>query len=284
MYSKNSEIDYDCKFDWGSDSLIKVRQSDINFIQNKTLKCKQDKENKYLFAVNLNIPDSLDMADIFVMDKWQKPRIWVTGRASCPEKAEANAVRNLEKIKSCNHHFKNESNNDLIGDASCLHCNLFVPEYFLNNDIKKAKYNALAYHKNDMFIDGIELKNHLYSVVTEMNFDINLKDHEKIDLICAGWLHHTNGNIEANDFVEKILKYFYLEPSIMHESLILQYYDLVDTMKILIHSQTDMDKLCKVNALAKSLVQHFEDKSMPNATFLQSWILMADQTILTKSI
>ena len=284
MYAKNNEVNYKCKLHWGKNSISKVRESNIYNVKDKNLTVKKDEDNQYLFAVNINIPDNVNMENIYVMDEWQKPRVWITGRGQCPEKAENDASDNFYKVQKCKHQFKNESKNELTGDASCLHCNLFIPEYYMHPDIRKSKYNALSYHKDDYLISGVFLKNHLHSVTTEMSFDINLQDEEKIDMISAGWLHHSNGNLDSNDKVEKILKYFYLDSSKIYESLILQYYDLLDTMKILIHTNSDTKKLQEVTNLAKSVLTHYEKRSMPNASFLESWIVMAEQTILTKNI
>ena len=66
----------------------------------------------------------------------------------------------------------------------------------------------------------------------------------------------------------------------MYESLILQYYDLVDNIKILVQLNNDHENLNKINENAKVLLREMEQKSLPNAYFLQSWILMADQTLL----
>lgn len=280
MYSKKTEIEYSSSKDWGEDAIVKIKESEINYLKYKNLYSKKDNKDKYLFAANVQIPESINLPNIFILEKWQRPRIWITGRGKKIEIAEDDAYNNFQKIKSCSHDFYNESQNDLVGDGICRKCKVFVQEYFINQDIRKSKYESLELHKDDIFFGKIPLKNHLYSMTQEAAYDINLKPNEKVDLMCAGWLHHSNGQLHSNDCVENILKYFYLEPKKMYESLILQYYDLVDNIKILVQLNNDHENLNKINENAKVLLREMEQKGLPNAYFLQSWILMADQTLL----
>ena len=168
---------------------------------------------------------------------------------------------------------------EINGDAICQKCSVFVSEFFLNKQIHYAKYNSLAFHNNSLLFDNISIKMHLMSTTQEMAYDPNLKIDEKINLMCAGWMHHTNGQLHYNDLVEKILKYFYLDPKNMYESMILKYYDCVDMIKFLLNSK-NYDILEKEIKESKNLFKILTEFGLPHSTFLQSYILMGEQTLL----
>jgi hypothetical protein len=117
------------------------------------------------------------------------------------------------------------------------------------------------------------------STTQEMAYDPNLNYNDKINLMCAGWMHHTNGQLHYNDLVEKILKYFYLDPKSMNESVILKYYDCVDMIKLLLDKK-NYDILKKQIEEGNELIKALNDLDLPHASFLQSYILMGEQTIL----
>lgn len=275
MSSENLDLQHECKFDWGHDVIVKLQKNEIITLKNKIILSKEDKNNGYFFAANCPSPENIEAQNIYFQEKWQKPRVWITGRGKNPLDAEKSAYEKFLKCKICTHDFLQQSDSILIGDAVCKICGLFISEYFMQEDIKKAKYLSLSYHHNEILFDDVTVANHLHSMTTEMIYDINLRDNEKIDLMCAGWLHHSHGNLSSNDKVEQILKYFYLDHKQQYESIILQYYDIVDTIRILLNKPKHKDFLKKTVILGKELLQELENRNLPNSTFLQSWLMMA---------
>jgi len=269
---------YSCVYPWSSDSFVKISTTDISYIKEGKMKTKKDVDYKYLFAIFHPIPENISMPDVFIFEKWQKQRIWITGYGINLEEAEKAAFNKYKIVSSCPHTFKN--NGDKInGDASCKNCSVYVSELFLHKDIHYAKYNSLAFHKNDFLFDDITVKSHLMSTTQEMAYDPNLNYNDKINLMCAGWMHHTNGQLHYNDLVEKILKYFYLDPKSMNESVILKYYDCVDMIKLLLDKK-NYDILKRQIEEGNELIKVLNDLDLPHASFLQSYILMGEQTIL----
>lgn len=269
---------YNCSQSWDENSMIKIACNDINYVSDKKLKSKKDLDSKYLFAVLHPISENIQMENIFIFDKWQKQKMWITSGGKTVQDAELKAFQKYKRIASCNHDFV-LSGDEINGDALCKKCSAFVSEYFLNKKIHYAKYQSLAFHRESILFDNITVKMHLMSMVQEMAYDPNLDIDEKINLMCAGWMHHTNGQLIYNDVVENILKYFYLEPHKMYESIILKYYDCVDMIKFLLNSK-QYDMLQKEINDAKKLNEVLLSYGMPHNNFLQSYILMGEQTIL----
>ncbi len=275
----HEEGKYDCQKQWLPDSYFKISSSNISYIKEGRIKTKKDPTYKYLFAVLHPVSDNIKIPDSYIFEKWQRPRMWVTGYGRDIQESEAAAYVKYCKISQCNHDFI-LSGEEINGDATCSKCSVYVSEYFLNKNIHYAKYNSLAFHQNDVLFEDIKISHHLMSLTQEMAYDPNLKIDEKINLMCAGWMHHTNGQLQYNDIVEKILKYFYLDPKSMYESMLLKYYDSVDMIKFLLNSK-------KYNILKKEvdeaniLLKILHDFDLPHASFLQSYILMGEQTLIS---
>ena len=96
------QMEYTSNLDWGNDAITQVKESKINYVKNKTLHTKEDANNTFLFSVNIPAPENINLPNIYVLEKWQKPRIWVNGRHSKIEKAEEEAYSNYKKILNAN--------------------------------------------------------------------------------------------------------------------------------------------------------------------------------------
>jgi hypothetical protein len=83
---------YSCVYPWSSDSFVKISTSDISYIKEGKMKTKKDVDYKYLFAIFHPIPENISMPDVFIFEKWQKQRIWITGYGINLEEAEKAAV------------------------------------------------------------------------------------------------------------------------------------------------------------------------------------------------
>jgi len=277
----NSDF-YECTHSWIDDCSIQISEPDIACVKNgKIIQKHSDGDNKYLFSVLHPVTDNIEMPEAFLFGKWQRHMMWLTGSGKTIEASEKSAALRLSKVSSCSHNFI-KVDDDLFGDARCSHCGVFIQEYFLHRDIHYSKYKAFEFHGEQKFSGDITIKSHLFSTTQEMAYDYHLDEVHKIDLMCAGWLHHTNGQISSSDIVEKTIKYFYLDPKEMHESLLLTYYDLTDTMKILMQSK-NIDLLKETLQKSLEILPFFESKDMPHANFIKMYNSMAQQSILFDS-
>lgn len=270
---------YECQMGWSEGCTFQIKDSEINYRKDRSLLQKTDIENKFMFASLCPAPENIIVTDVFVLGKWQRPKVWMVGRGRSIGEAESAAFEQYAKAGKCDHKFSNKDDSDLSGDGVCKTCGIFVTELFLHPNIRSAKYKALARHGNQTLFGDVMLKNHLMSMTQEMIFDPHLSPGKKVDFVCAGWLHHTNGDINSTDNVDQILKFFHLDPSAKQESMILQYYDIVDTIKYLLVDQ-NQSLLEKTLQESKDLLISFERYSMPHAHFLTSYILMCEQAIL----
>lgn len=275
---EQGELEYNCSVAWDADSSFRLSESKIKYVRDRKIVDREDEQDKFLFSVFHPITRRIEMPDIFTGGRWRKPRFWIVGRGPTVERAEASALARLEEISACDHSF-HLADDSMSGDAVCSRCEAFVPEYFLNSDIHFAKYKSLERHGEDEVEPGIKYRTHLAGTTTEMSFDPHLSKSEKVCLMCAGWMHHADG-IPTNQMSEKILKYFHLEPGNMYESLVLSYYDCVDMIKSLLNSKNH-NALTKYKNKAIDLVKDMQRIDLPHCGFLESYILMAEQTIFS---
>lgn len=270
---------YECQMGWSDGCTFQIKDSEINYRKDRSVLQKTDSENRFMFASLCPTPESITSPDVFVLGKWQRPKVWMVGRGKSIREAEAAAFEKHSEVERCHHNFANKDKSCLSGDGICKKCGVFVTEMFLHPNIRNAKYKALAHHENQILFADVMLKNHLMSMTQEMVFDPHLPPDSKVDFVCAGWLHHTNGEINSTDNVDQILKFFYLDPKAKQESMVLQYYDVVDTIKYLLVNQ-NQSLMEKTLQESKDLLIGFERQSMPHAHFLISYILMCEQAML----
>ena len=269
---------HECSREWSEDSHFKVSEVRIKSVRNRSVTEKDDAEEKYTFAAFHPITDNISMPDSFFMGKWQKPRMWITGRGPTIAMAEEFALRRMGEVSSCDHKFR-KADEGMTGDAICNRCGVFVSELFLHPDIHFAKYNSLARHGDSDVESGVKMRVHLAGTTTEMSFDPHLKTERKVDLLCAGWMHHADG-LPAKGATERILKYFHLDPSGMYESLLLSYYDTVDMIKLLLPIR-NCEVLRKYSERASTILDHMKETDLPHSGFLESYIVMIEQKILS---
>lgn len=263
-----------CSESWSHESIFKVSEVKIKSVRDRNVVEREDTEERYTFAAFHPVTDNISMPESFFMGKWQKPRIWLTGRGRTIVEAEETALKRMGQVAGCDHRFR-KADDGMTGDATCMRCNVFVSELFLNPDIHYAKYNSLSQHGESEVEPGIKLRNHLSGMTTEMSFDPHLATNQKIDLLCAGWMHHADG-IPSKNNSEKILKYFHLDPSGMRESLLLSYYDTVDMIRHLL-STDNHEALSKYAESASAIMGHMKNTDLPHSGFLESYILMVEQ-------
>lgn len=268
---------YECANEWPNDCLIQISESEVSCIKDRTIVSKRPDSDCFMFSVFHPVSENIEIPDNFMFGKWQRPRMWVIGHGDTVIDSEISATSRLREISECSHKFQ-RCDDGMVGDARCCKCGVMIPELMMNKDIHFSKYKAIEYHGDQKLFGKTTVVSHLMSMTQEVAYDYALKDSEKVDLICAGWLHHTDGNIFNNDTVEKILKYFFLEPQEVRESLVLSYYDIVDTVKILLNCK-DADLLSKTLERGKNLLPHFENRGMPHASFLTTYNLMAEQNL-----
>lgn len=272
---------YECYHEWTNDCVIQIREPEISCIKDKTIISKKAYSERFMFSVFHPVSENIEISENFMFGKWQRPRMWIVGYGNTVAESEMSAVSRLQSISECAHRFY-RCDDSMNGDARCSKCGIMIPELMLNKDIHFSKYKAMEYHGDDVFFGKTKIVSHLMSTTQEMAYDYGLGDADKIDLICAGWLHHTDGTIFSNDTVEKTLKYLFLEPQEMRQSLILAYYDIVDTIKLLLNCK-EIDLLKKTLKRGKDLLPHFESRGMPHASFLTTYNLMAEQNLVLVS-
>lgn len=268
---------YDCIHEWPKECMIQISEPEISCLKDKMVVSKKPTSERYMFSVFHPVSENIEMPDSFMFGKWQRPRMWVVGYGETLGQSEMSAASRLVDISNCAHKFQ-RCDDGMGGDARCSKCGIMIPELMLNKDIHFSKYKAIEYHGDEKLFGGTTVVSHLMSTTQEVAYDYGLKESEKVDLICAGWLHHTDGTIFSNDAVERTLKYFFLDPQETHESLVLSYYDLVDTIKILLGCK-DAELLARTLKRGKEMLPHFENRGMPHAFFLTTYNLMAEQNL-----